>query len=241
MRLFFLVLLLFVFQSENGAQVNIEDYRKTDKVRFPHAIELSWAVQKGATLAQTYVFNYRLDYFWGDYHAMAITQWERSVRDEITFQELGLMHLRGRMPLRSGLSWEQFVQKQWNDTLFLRDRVLVGTGLRVEENKNFVLGLGIMYEYEDYTTQAYTSRIRLTNYLTLSMPIEKAILTSTAYYQPAMDQLEDYRLLSRTSFKIFISETLYANIYYNLDFKSIAPVSLNALEYKSGMNIGLEF
>ena len=164
----------------------------------------------------------------------------------------GFIHLRaGRNVLQKG-KWYAFYQLQFNEILLMTKRELIGGGYRVEfidrDSISDAIALGLMHEYEllDRGRLAINEKYK-TNYLRLSLmhsfnwSVSRFFsLANVFYYQPYLQNFNDYRLLNdlRLSFKI-ISQLQFM-IQGEFRYDNEAPSTLKSfdLSVSSGFNVG---
>ncbi len=148
--------------------------------------------------------------------------------DGADFVNKGAQHLRYNYKFHPKLSWEAFLQNQYNAISKIDYRRLAGTGLRwkmtTSEKYKIYLGSLFMYEYEKTKEDISVLHIdwRNSTYLSFSFYFNKQIsLISTTYYQPAFEDFSDYRVshVSAVSFKIL----------KNLSFKTAFNLTYDAL------------
>lgn len=140
--------------------------------------------------------------------------------NDLNFQKLkgndfvnrGIQHFRYNYNFSSLVTWEAFLQGQYDAISNINFRGLIGAGPRFKfenlENYKFYLGTLIMYEHENTSDELNNIHkdFRASVYVAFKLyPKENISIVSTTYYQPKLNQLSDYRLSNETSiaFKIF--------------------------------------
>lgn len=136
------------------------------------------------------------------------------------------------------VSFEVFGQYQFNEFIRLEDRFLAGGGgrfalVQAERTEVFV-GTGYMLEQETLDLPAAppdarsSEHHRATNYLTVRYngEDERVRLVQTIYAQPRLDRLQDFRLLSETSFEIQLFQRLALAINLNATHDSEPPTGV---------------
>ncbi len=151
-------------------------------------------------------------------------------------------HLRFIRQHSRRLSFEAFGQHQFNEFTRLEQRLLFGGGgrfLMIEEaNFELFLGTGYMLEREslDLPPQAIEPRRsehhRSTNYATLRFNSEddRMRLVETVYLQARLDRIDDYRLLSETSFEIQLLRKLALAVNLNIAHDSEPPFGVKSTD-----------
>jgi hypothetical protein len=135
----------------------------------------------------------------------------------------------------SFIKWESYAQIQYNSVQKIRQRSLLGTGLRFKiintDSVYLSYGFSFMYEYEETTTPEYSNLIRNSNYLSFDWKISPIWEFKTiTYYQPFVGDFSDFRLSneSNISHKLnaHISLVLNINILYDSNPPIDVPVNL---------------
>lgn len=130
-----------------------------------------------------------------------------------------IQHLRYNHKIKPKISWEAFIQTQFNAISKIDMRFLVGTGPRFKltssEKYKIYLGTLMMYEFDRSTEDIpeINKDFRLSSYLSFSFyPSDNLSIVSTSYYQPQINEFNDYRISSESSIAF--------NIFKNVAFKS---------------------
>ena len=158
------------------------------------------------------------------------------------FVNNALSHLRFIRRHSHRLSYELFGQHQFNEFIRLEQRLLFGGGgrflvLQAPQTEIF-LGTGYMLEREtlDLPREPREARRsehhRSTNYLTVryNSKDERLRLVETVYVQTRVDRLEDYRLLSETSFEIRLLRRLALAINLSVTHDSEPPTGVKEMD-----------
>ncbi len=147
-------------------------------------------------------------------------------------------HLRFIRQHSPRISFEVFGQYQFNEFIRLEDRFLAGGGGRFAlvqaERTEVFAGIGYMLEQETLDLPApqpdgtSSEHHRSTNYLTVrfNSKDERLRLVQTLYAQPRFDRLQDFRLLSETSFEIQLFRQLALAISLNVAHDSEPPAGI---------------
>lgn len=132
------------------------------------------------------------------------------------------------------IKWESYTQIQYNSVQKIKQRILLGSGLRFKiVNKDSLqlnYGWSLMYEYEETTIPEFSSLIRNSNYLSLEWKINKAWeLKTITYYQPFIGDFADFRISNETSISHKLTEkiSLVGNINFLYDSKPPLDVPVN--------------
>ena len=146
--------------------------------------------------------------------------------------------------------YEIFAQAQDNEFKQIKDRSLVGGGVRVKFLKDFVkeldffVGFGGFYEYIDYLdtyTDPTERNIRLNGYIAINYPFKsisnKSKLTLTSYYQPKVSSFGDFISYSGVNLKLGIYKHLFFAfiVRYEYDSKPAVGVDKNNFYQESAV------
>lgn len=128
------------------------------------------------------------------------------------------------------LAYELFFQMEEDEFKSIKDRMLTGGGVRAKLLRpkdgwgGLFFGLGAFFEYIGYSTGVDPTErnLRFSSYLayTLNMPEENSFLLS-GYYQPKVDNTNDYIVALSSQLEVHIYKKLYLgfNINYSRDTK----------------------
>jgi hypothetical protein len=142
-----------------------------------------------------------------------------------------------------------FVQVQRNQTLLLRERQLLGSGVRAalvrRERIAFDLGTGAMLEREVLDSEALSpggeataNVVRMANMAVWTREFATgARLVSITYLQPRLDLPADFRLLSDLGLRAPVTSVLGLTVSGNWRHDSRPPAALRANDI--GLNVGL--
>jgi hypothetical protein len=160
-------------------------------------------------------------------------------------------HLRHRTAISAAWAVEGFVQVSRDPFARLTRRTLLGGGMRrvlfEEQNKSAgYLGLGTFYEREILADTLGTSDSlrenlwRANTYLVLKRQINDQVrLNNTAYYQPALKDTADYRLLEQAFMLVKMGQNLDLKLSLDITFDSKPPQTVQKRDLIYGT--GLEF
>jgi len=152
-------------------------------------------------------------------------------------------HLRHRYTLTSVWDIEAFAQAQQNEFAHLKLRTLLGGGLRwshQDENVNLHLGLGVFHEREKLrnSTLPVTRLWRGNSYLALGFALNKRVrIQNTVYYQPALKDAADYRLLDDAALSVGLTDHLDLRLAIEIAKDSQPPAGIKDtdISYKTGL------
>ena len=136
-----------------------------------------------------------------------------------------------------------FLQKQFNESILLRDRNLAGGGVRISvltqrtdtknTGLNLYLGIGGMWENETINDKEHgeveTNLIRSTNYISATWRIDRRFsVVITGYFQPYTQRPSDFRVLSESRFEFHVTQTVSINTRLNIRYDSEPPTDVEA-------------
>ena len=160
----------------------------------------------------------------------------------------------GGRSITQHLGVEIFLQKQFNESILLRDRNLAGGGMRILVLKqrtgakdgtglNLYLGIGGMWENETINDKRHreveTNIIRSTNYISATWRIDKRFsVVITGYFQPYTQRFSDFRVLSENRLEFHLTEKVSINTRLNLRYDSEPPTGVKShdLEIVNGLS-----
>ncbi len=160
--------------------------------------------------------------------------------DDIDIINKGVIHLRYNYKLTDVVSLEAFGQIQYNTISKIKSRQLVGGGTRFKltEKEKFKAYLGtlFMYEYEkilnDPNPTIYHNNYRFSGYLSFGIfPSENFIFTSTTFYQPRLDQFNDYRIYSQNSVSFRVFKKLSLLLTYAISYDTFPAAGIPKTQY----------
>ena len=245
---------LFVLSTNAKGQVNIETLRRLDsKPGWYNNITLSLTYQSGNTDLLRFKSSLRSDYWFDKYHTFGIATLQQGKQGGKLYTDKGFIHLRGARSIIEHLGVEIFLQKQFNESILLRDRNLAGGGLRISALKqrtdkkntgvNLYLGIGGMWENETINDKGHgeveTNIIRSTNYISAAWRIDKRFtVVVTGYYQPYTRRFSDFRVLSESRLEFHVTKTVSINTRLNIRYDSEPPTDVEAhdLEIVNGLS-----
>ena len=223
------------------AQVNTEAMRKGDLTPGLHpALDLDLGVVAGNSELFQINATLRFDYLKSTSHTFVVGSRQFGQTDSL-FSNKGFIHLRRTHSLRRGLLIEGFLQNEFNQFIRLKNRNLVGGGLRIrwpwrqtEEQGTSIVkldtGLGFMWEQERITNakdpeDSSKSLLRSTNYLVLGWePDERLLIQVTTYFQPDIRRLSDFRLLIDGGLSINLTGKLSLAIKLRTRYDNDPPI-----------------
>ena len=155
------------------------------------------------------------------------------------------LHFRYNYKINKTLRWEAFTQIQNNIVTRIKSRFLIGTGPRfkIVSTKifRFYAASLAMYEIEKETgINVLHKDVRLSSYASLSVyPNDRIEIISTTFYQPRVDEFNDYRILNQSTLKVKASKRLTLCVTWNYLFDNFPATGIPKENYS--LNTGLEY
>ncbi len=223
---FFLVVLLTTLTCAAEAQVilNTERFQLAEVDGFHVGADLSGSLQRGNAdlldIGTSGIMGYRSETHWGRaiFGGRYLSNADRSILDQQYLQ------LRYSWLLSDRARTFHFVQLQKNETLRLRSRWLLGSGIRrafvQSANTRVEFGTGVMAEWErldpervapDDETQLDAIRMANLAVVTRDFP-SGARLVNILYLQPDLGNLSDLRVLNDLGLSFPLTESIRATM-----------------------------
>lgn len=197
--------------------------------------------------------GFRTDFKAGDYYTFGVVNFQRGREAGQIFLNKGFAHVRGSRAFTPVISGEVFLQKEFNDFILLNDRNLVGGGARLrllsgatgEESGlplQLYLGIGFMWENEvlDTTPLTETNLLRSTNYVSTTWTGNEVMTFGlVGYYQIAVSDGHDYRLLLDGSLGFQVTQTFTFRMVLNYRYDNEPPPGIK--NYDLELSNGFQF
>lgn len=247
---FLLILVLVVTSQDNYSQlINIESKRLNSQedgwsgnidfnAKFTQNTQSVWQLSNKISIQ--YVKNKSTHLFLNDISLV------RSNKNDLV--NYGFAHYRYTRPLevRDFIKWESFAQIQYNSVQKIRQRTLLGSGLRFnlvdKDSVYFTYGFAFMYEYEETTIPEFSSVIRNSNYLSFDWKISKIWeLKTIMYYQPSIGDFSDFRLSNVSSISHKLTDHISLVFNLNTLYDSNPPVDVPVNSFQTGLLVRYKF
>lgn len=210
-------------------------------------INLDLSYRTGNTDLLTFRSRFRSDYLSTKFHCFVFGSLQEEGKEGAFFTNKGMAHGRIIRKLTNHVMVESFGQKQFNESILLNDRNLIGGGVRFAglslTKFNLYIGIGAMWEHErindSIVGEITTHLIRLTNYVNWTVQFNERISTSaTGYYQVHVKRLVDYRILFEGSIKLSVTKKLSFPLKINLRYDNEPPTGIRKhdLEIFNGLS-----
>lgn len=225
-----------------GAQVNTERLRGTagsEGVR--GSVEVSFENQTGNTDLAEGGLSLGLGWRGGPRTALFVASVDAGrARDETTVNK-GFAHLRGGHDLGARVTWEAFVQHEYDRLARLTARSLIGTGPRftlLERGRTAAhLGVAYMFEREevDVLLASGEPRVqrnhRVSTYLAVTVGAgERVSFNNTVYVQPRIGEADDVRVLEEAGVKVGLVGALSLKVALTVRYDGEAPAGVKDLD-----------
>jgi len=160
------------------------------------------------------------------------------------FNNSWFLHLRANHEITDFFRLEAFVQNQNNKLLDVKNRFLLGAGVRLKlVSTNFIrlyLGNSYMYEIEQSNCLDKTFyNHRNSTYLSFSVSLFNNTVEaiSTTYFQPLYSDFCNYNLLEQLKLDFSISETLSLFSLFDYSYSYFTPTQRR--QYYALVNLGV--
>ncbi len=228
--------------------MNIENSRiKNDTTGWAGSMEMSFQYIKntkelltaGSKIHVQFKTNRSL-YLW-------LTNYNLAKSGSTAIADAGSQHLRYNYKIKPWLTAEIFTQLQYNNSLNIKLRWLLGTGPRFKMIKtpNFALYSAVlyMYEYEDLINPDLLNHDhRISSYISYTLKFRDNLsIINTTYYQPKLDDFADFRLAAYTDLKIKISKHFAFKISYIYTYDSAPAASIPKSTHAISNTFSYEF
>lgn len=237
--------ILFIFScfcvTASAQIVNVESLRKvSDTSRWYGFISLDVALIKNKRDIFKIANRTHIQYKTDKNLVLFINDLNLQQLDSERFVNRGIQHLRYNYRFHPRITWEAFVQTQYDPVSNIKFRGLLGSGPRFKvlpsEKHRFYIGTLVMYEYEETEEldQIITnSDVRGSAYISVNLyPSDQVSIISTTYYQPKIDLLKDYRISTETSLVFRIFKDFAFKSTFTLLFDSFPAMGIPDTQYE---------
>ncbi len=224
---------LIILSHTIFAQVNTEVYRTENKDMWNFSLNTSFALKKGNSDQLSTNNTARIDFKYTSYYSFLVGNFNWSKTSEKLDTSKAFSYLSLGKKIVKWFAIENFEQIQYDKFLNLNFRGLTGITFRfrvfnlktdLQSLKLFVVP-GFMFEREVLdkakilsSEEAISDKIRFTSYLSLFYAVNKQLsLSSTTYFQPAISDFEDFRILSNS--KMLIKIIKHLSFSFSIDFR----------------------
>jgi putative salt-induced outer membrane protein YdiY len=252
----FVVVLMLCYCMQAQGQINTEKLRRSDSLRGAFfSSGLSFGLVRGNSEFVSLSGDVRGDYVGARSRHFMVFSYAFKEAAAGKIANKGFLHGRTIWQTGAALAIEGFAQAEFDEFLSLKNRDLLGAGIRWRalsinsannaERLRVHLGIGAMYEHEEYDTSPTDVRLdhlRSTNYLTLQWtPSDVATVTWVSYAQPLFENPEDLRLTAETSVEWRIASSLSFSVSMSWRYHSrpMTDVKRYDLEITNGIRFAV--
>lgn len=245
-----LVTIFLLFQITTlFAQKNTEQFRTVKDFGIYNNFRAGFELSSGNEEFIKLSGGYRLDYFHKNFYTFLVGDIEYKEGNSKIISNRGFLHYRFIYKDIEIINPEIFTQIEYDEFLLIEHRELIGAGLRLDISNysakdstpkiDFDIGLGLMQEYEKYKliNSDKSNLLRSSNFLSLFVGFnEKSQFNVVIYFQPAVHNLNDYRILGemKLQFPIFSNFSFYTQVNYRYDNEPLPTLK----NYSLGLNNG---
>jgi putative salt-induced outer membrane protein YdiY len=243
------LLITILMMGQLFAVVSIKPVEIGDKAGFSGGVEFGLDTKRGNTHKDAYKASASINY---DNNISYVT-WlkisgEYGKANDVEDTNKKYTHLRYIHKLtEDNLRYEVFLQAQEDKFKALNYRGVGGVGLRAKifntpiGGKGY-FGLGVLYEEIQYTDPSIDPNeynVRLNSYLAYSLSFsKKSSLVYTLYYQPMIEEFEDYVMTNDLELILEVYKKLYLKFSLSYDKDSRPP---NGIEEKYDLSQSTTF
>ncbi len=249
-----LFLITFSFLASNSySQVNTEKFRiATDSLGLSVRSDIDFTLMTGNADFSFLGTNTRFNYNRGsDYTFLVLNGGFGRSKGENFFSQ-ALFHLRNVNSIHSLISVEEFVQYDNNKQILLKHRALAGGGLRLKliEDSVFVMRIGpsVFFEHETYELDSNSFHkqksniVRMNLYLTLLIKLNEDVkFLGITYFQPAMNDINDLRILFDSALNISLGKAIDFMIKLQMRFDNHPPDNVKKFDLVSKFGLAINF
>ncbi len=231
-------------------QINTEVMRKIkNQDGLSAQLDYNYNIIKGNSEYISHNANFKILYKKGKFNSFLITNYEQKGTNNKQIINKGFMHLRSVRETGQKFSLESFIQNEFDNFLFIENRLLIGGGgrflaLNKEDKLTFYLGIGGMYEGEKYSISSEKDKnlFRSTNYFTGTWMLdEKISLSYTQYLQFDTGRLSDYRLLTDLNLEVALLKRLSLVTIINYRYDNEPVLNLKKYDFSIINGLSINF
>lgn len=246
LRLTTLFVLCAALSLPAHAIVNIEAMRLTPEPGFSGSVETAISGKRGTAESDTVNAALRADWHQGPHTAFVIAEREYGKTNDVRSADSVFVHAREIYALTDTFALEAYAQRESDDFLRLKSRVLAGLGGRLHlwerpETANLYVGLGAFAfreetESVDPNDDGKDEGVRMNAYINYTHRLADNLrIMSTTYYQPRTGDLADVRALEQAALAVDITRRLELKLTLDLVHDSDPPegIEQNEVSYQT--------
>jgi len=240
-----IISILFLLMAGSvSAQVNTEKMRLgLTESGMAGQLELNYSLVRGNSELTSVGFSPNLVWRQGSFQTFTLNNITRVEDEDNSIINKGFSHLRLNYFLSQKLIVEMFLQAQYDRSQDLSHRYLAGAGLRYlpvrKDSLLIALGVAAMFEQEQLSSGDKSDLIRSSNYLSVNLIRNLLTISNTIYFQPALKDFKDARLLIQSSVEVRIVKNLSLTTSLHYFHDSRPPDGVR--HYDLSMENGLSF
>jgi hypothetical protein len=223
--------------------VNIEDQRNDDTQGASITASGGIDGSKGTTDRRNVNIDLRIDYNSDLWKRFVIASGAYRTKNNESFVDKRFYHLRAMRNIKGAMSVEGFYQRSEDPYRLLKQRSLVGLGVRIAPQSYWRLGASLMHETQSSTTREEEKALRANLYLHFRRGIAENIdILTTAYLQPRLDgSISDHLATLQSSLQFTVNEWFLINVSIEYDHDETPPEGASRDELSWGTNFSLRF
>lgn len=242
-----LTVFYFLFGSTVAQIVRVEDNAsQVDSVYFQKELDLNFYLVNNGNSVLRFGAGTNVAYHNKRSTILSINELRMIVSGSDNLENKGFQHLRYQHMLDSVITMELFSQVQFDQILKIEQRWLTGVGPRFhflrKTNTEFYYGIHYMYEYEhEMETKIINSDHRMSTHLVLNREGKRNDVHAIAYYQPRLDNFNDFRVSGSLSIGFKILENLLFRAQAEIIYDSNPVEGVTDMVYTVNNGITLKF
>ncbi len=232
------------------AIVNVEDiHLGRPDPGFSGHLELGANGASGNTETKNYLASTRLQHYRQGLTRFLTMSYTYGESFEVASEEKSFMHARLIKELSRHWAFDLFAQAESDRFARLNLRALAGGGMRLDampdnQRVNLLFGAGVFYSHEDIDDESGATDAGESNfwrgnfYLVYKHKLAEHVnLSYTAYVQPRVDEVKDFRVLEQAGLVMKLNERLSLKIGINVahDNRPPAGVTKTDTSYTSSL------
>jgi putative salt-induced outer membrane protein YdiY len=248
-----IILAIGLAASAANAQINMERFRRdSQKKGLEGNADIDLTVMTGNTDFRLLGLGSRLNYNWKRAYTFLVLNGGLGWNQGDRFMDQTMAHLRHVLTLSTRFQNEWFIQFDNNRKRNLKERELIGIGVRAKlftaRMVKLRIGAAYMHEHERYTLAIGNRHPRelethrLSSYITCEWGRENGLsLLNVTYFQPDLANWRDNRILTENALAMELSTHLALKITFTLRFDSKPPDGIKKLDTVSKSSLSVKF
>ena len=238
-----LVFSLILATEAVASVVNIEDQRNDEALGASITASGGIDGSKGTTDRRNVNVDLRVDYNSDLWKRFVIASGTYRTKNNESFVDKRFYHLRAMRDINEVLSGEGFYQRSEDPYRLLKQRSLVGIGIRIAPESHWRLGVSLMHETQSSTTREEEKALRANLYAHFRRGIAENIdFLATAYLQPRLDgSIRDHLATLQSSLQFTVNQWFMVNVSIEYDHDETPPGGASRDELSWGTNFSLRF